>query len=194
MLNQKMLEELLATAMSCGGDFAEVYAEHTHQNNVQFVDGKIDKIHDTVLSGVGIRVFSGTRTVYASTSDLSHEGLLLCARSVADALGEGQEARSIILTPRTVIDRHPVRISPVTSDIKMRTDLLKEGCFAAKEYSDKISQVQGTLLGLWAATSSALRHPACSPLTYLMSGSSPARYIWQRVQPTSPMKLTASIT
>ncbi len=148
MIKTSILEEVLAKATSRGGDFAEIFAEHTHNNSIQFVDGSIDKINDNVISGVGIRVFQGQRTVYASTSDISREGLLRCAASVADALGEGSAPLSIHLTPTSVIDIHPVRIHPVTSDVRMRTDLLKAACFAAKEHSEKISQVQGTLMGV----------------------------------------------
>ena len=83
MIKQSFLEELLSVALSTGGDFSEVYAEHTRNHTIQFVNGKIDKLNDTVLSGVGIRIFKGERTVYASTSDLSREGLLACARSAA---------------------------------------------------------------------------------------------------------------
>ncbi len=148
MIKTNVLEEVLAKAMSRGGDFAEIYAEHTHNNSIQFVDGSVDKVNDNVISGVGIRVFSGQRTVYASTSDISREGLLRCAASVADALGEGSAPLAICLTSRTVTDIHPVRMHPVTSDVRMRTDLLKAACFSAKEHSEKISQVQGTLMGI----------------------------------------------
>ncbi len=148
MINQSLLEEVLAKATSRGGDFAEIYAEHTHNNSIQFVDGVIDKIHDNVISGVGIRVFSGQRTVYASTFDLSREGLLRCASSVADALGEGSAPISICLSRKTIADIHPVRIHPVTSDVRNRCDLLKTACFAAQEYHEKIAQVQGTLMGV----------------------------------------------
>ena len=148
MIKTSILEEVLAKAMSRGGDFAEIYAEHTHNNSIQFVDGSVDKINDNVISGVGIRVFLGQRTVYASTSDISREGLLRCAASVADAISEGSAPLAICLSPRTVTDIHPVRLHPVTSDVRMRTDLLKTACFSAKEYSEKISQVQGTLMGV----------------------------------------------
>ena len=93
MFKKELLEEVLSVAMSTGGDFAEVYGEHTRNNSIQLVNGKIDKINDNVLSGVGIRVFLGQRTVYASTTDLTREGLISCARSVADALGEGKSAQ-----------------------------------------------------------------------------------------------------
>ena len=148
MINQKLLEELIAVAMSTGGDFAEVYAEHTRSNGVQLLDGKIDRVNDNVLSGVGIRVFREQRTVYASTSDLTREGLLRCARSAADAMGEGNAQISICLTPQKITDIHPVRINPTEVEISRKTDVLKEACFAAMNHSDAISQVQGTLAGV----------------------------------------------
>ncbi len=148
MIKQSLLEELLAVAMSTGGDFAEVYAEHTRNNSIMFADKKIDRIGDHVLSGVGIRVFFGERTVYASTSDLSREALLTCARSAADALGEGNAPISICLTPGSVPNRHPVTFNPVDASVEQRIGILKEACFAALEYHDRIAQVQGTLAGV----------------------------------------------
>ena len=148
MIKQNLLEELLAVAMATGGDFAEVYAEHTRNNSLQFVDGRIDRITDNVLSGVGVRVFLGQRTVYASTSDLTREGLLRCARSAADALGEGSAQISICLKLQSVVDRHPVRINPFDAQASYKIDVLKQACVAATNYSDLISQVQGILLGV----------------------------------------------
>ena len=83
MFKQSLLEEVLGCALSSGGDFAELYGERTHNNTIQMVDGKIDKVCDNFLSGVGVRVFFGLRTVYACTTDLTREGLLACARSAA---------------------------------------------------------------------------------------------------------------
>jgi TldD protein len=148
MFKKELLEEVLSVAMSTGGDFAEIYGEHTRNNSIQLVNGKIDKINDNVLSGVGIRVFLGVRTVYSSTTDLTREGLISCARSVADALGEGKTAQSIVLKPKNIIDIHRVKIYPTGADIRIKTDILKDACFAAKDFSDKIAQVQGTLAGV----------------------------------------------
>ena len=131
MFDKKLLEEVLAAAMTSGADFAEIYAERTRNNSIRFVDGKIDRISDNFLSGVGIRAFSGTRTIYASTTDISREGLLACARSVSDAMGEGKAQISIVLTPKAVIDVHPVRINPSTAKTCIKTDILKQACFAA---------------------------------------------------------------
>ncbi len=148
MIKQELLSEILSTALSTGGDFAEVFAENARNGSIQFVDRRIDKISDNVLSGVGIRVFRGTRTVYASTSDTTRSGLLACARATADALGEGNSEISIVLRPKPVNNIHPVRIDPVSADIKVRSDILKSACFSALEHSDLITQVQGTIAGI----------------------------------------------
>ena len=148
MIKQQILEEVMSVAMSTGGDFAEVYAENTKNNTIQLVDGKIDRVTDNTYSGVGIRVFLGEKTVYATTTDLTRNGLLACAASAAEIMGELKKNISVTLRRETVADIHPVRINPITADMKNRTDILKTACFAAKEYSDKISQVQGTLLGV----------------------------------------------
>lgn len=148
MIKQQILEEVLSVAMSTGGDFAEVYAQNTKNNTIQMVDGKIDRISDNTYSGVGIRVFLGDKTVYATTTDLTRNGLLACAANAAQIMGEVKNSVSVTLNATPVADMHPVKINPVTADMKRRTDILKAACFAAKEYSDKISQVQGTLLGV----------------------------------------------
>ena len=83
IIERKLLERLLSVAMSTGADFAELYAENTQNNSVRLLDRKIDQIGSNTVSGAGIRAFLGTRTVYASTSDMSEAGLMACARAVA---------------------------------------------------------------------------------------------------------------
>lgn len=148
MIKKEILEDLLAVALSTDGDFAEVFGEHTRSNGLYLVNGKLDRVVDHVLSGVGVRVFLGQRTVYASTTDLSREGLIRCARAAADALGEGNAQISICLKPQHVTDIHPVLINPCGGELLQKSQILKSACFTAKEHSEKISQVQGTLAGV----------------------------------------------
>ena len=145
MLSKHLCSEILAVAMSTGADFAELYQEQTRNNSLHLIDGKIDSVGDNVLSGVGVRAFLGTRTVYATTSDISREGLLRCAAGVADAIGQSKREVSIHLTERIFPNVHPVRRLPGDVAVKERIDILREACTAAREYDEKISQVQGGL-------------------------------------------------
>lgn len=146
MISRALSEEILGVAMSTGADFAEIYQERTRENSIRILDGKIDRILDNILSGVGIRVFVGTKTIYASTSDISREGLLRCAASVAAAAGEGSVKADIHLTERVFPNIHPVEICPSSADVKIKTDLLRCAYTSAKEYASHISQVNAMLL------------------------------------------------
>ena len=148
MISKAIVESVLSCAMSGGADFVELYGEITRNNAVTMVDGKIDRVNDTLISGVGIRAFLGTRTVFASTSDTSREGLMKCARAVAAAMGEIKMDICVRLTERMLPNIHPALIVPSSVDAKVRADLLRAGCFAAKEYDPAISQVSGTLSGV----------------------------------------------
>ena len=148
MISKAFVEEVLSCAVSTGADFAELYGENTRNNSVSMVDGKIDRVGDNLLSGVGIRAFLGTRTVFASTSDITREGLLKCAASVAVAMGEIRQDVCVRLRERIFPNIHPVRVVPSGVDAAERAELLREGCFAAKEYNENISQVSGSILSV----------------------------------------------
>lgn len=145
MLNRLWTEEALGIAISGGADFAELFFEVSRSGGITLLDGVIDKISDNTVTGVGIRAFVGTRTVYASTSDTSREGLVRCAAAVKAALGENRESTKITLTEIGVNDIHPIRIAPLSSDIKYRCDILKEAALAAREYDKRIAQAMASL-------------------------------------------------
>ena len=146
MLPKRLLEEVLQKALSTGADFAEVYVERTKENSIFMIDSKVDSIKDRLISGVGIRILKGTRCITGSTSSMEREALLACAGRVADALDGVPERMSVHLTEHIFGDIHPVKIVPDSASMQFKTDLLKEGYFAAKNYHQDISQVTGTLL------------------------------------------------
>ena len=146
MLEKRLLEEILGIATSTGADFAEVYCELTRNGRVVLMGGKIETIADNTVSGVGIRAFLGTKTVYGSTSDISRAGLIKCAKSVAEAMGDKHTPQNVVLTERTFPNIHPVKIVPSTAEMKTKISLLREACTSAKEYDERIAQVVGNLL------------------------------------------------
>ncbi|MBQ7362936.1 MAG: TldD/PmbA family protein [Clostridia bacterium] len=146
MLAQRLLEEILGIAVSGGADFAEVYCELTRNGRVSLRNNLIDTIADETVSGVGIRAFRGTSTVYGSTSDISREGLIKCARSVASAMGECREGQNIVLRERIFPNIHPVRIVPASAEVGYKTELLRAACASASEYDKRIVQAVGNLM------------------------------------------------
>ena len=160
MLNKGTAAEVLAKAMSSGADFAEIFCELTRTQSLSLVDGKIEKITDNVISGVGIRVFRGTQTAYASTCDVTRSGLFTCAERAADVISDSKTSVSFSLCERIFPNVHAVKVEPVGAAMRRKIDLIKAGCFAAKNYDTHIAQVQGTLAlvdrTVWIANSEEL--------------------------------------
>ena len=146
MISKALCEKVLLAACATGADYGELYGQRTLNHNIYMVGSKVDSVKDAVIAGVGIRVFKGLRCVCASTVDTTEEGLLRCAKQVADALGAGTAQIQICLNPLEFTDVHPVLVDPVTAGNKRKADILKEAYFAAKEYDPMIGQVTGNLL------------------------------------------------
>ena len=146
MITQNICQEVLHAAMATGADYAELYCNRTLNQTISMISSKVDTVKDTVIAGVGIRVFKELRSVCATTVDTSREGLLRCARQAAEALGQGSAPMDIVLKEKSFPELHPVLRDPVEASNREKVELLKAGYFAAKEYDQCITQVTGTLL------------------------------------------------
>ena len=146
MMSRDTCQRVLQKAVSTGADYAEIYAENTVNHTISMIASKVDAIRDTVVAGAAIRVYKGLRSVMASTVDTSEAGLLRCAESAAEALGQGTAEIDIVLKERLFGDIHPVKIAPSSCTNAEKVAILKEGYFAAKEYDESVVQVSGNLL------------------------------------------------
>ena len=145
MVSRILLQNVLQKTLSTGADFAEIFVEHTRHNSIRMIDGKVDEISDSTISGVGIRAFKELKCVSASTTDLSREGLMKCAGQVADIIDTANAVINVNLIQRINTNIHPVKIVPDTVQKNVKIDILKEGYFTAKNYHESISQVTGTI-------------------------------------------------
>ena len=147
-LTKSFLSELLGIGLSSGADFAEIFAEDTLQSTMTLTGGIVEEISDRKISGLGIRLLKGTRSVYASTSDMDRNGLLRCVRSAAEAMGEIGEGVSVRLRERIFPDIHSVRIVPSSAAGEDKAELLHRAYDSAAVYSGEISQAQARLLSV----------------------------------------------
>ena len=146
MISREVCQRVLGKAVSTGADYAELFAENTLNHAINMIASKVDSIHDTVIAGAAVRVYKGLRSVMATTVDTSEEGLLRCAEQAAEALGQGSAQIDIVLKERLFGDIHPVQVAPASVSNREKVAVLKDGYFAAKAYSDAITQVSGTLM------------------------------------------------
>jgi len=87
-VDERMIRETLAEALSSGGDFADLFFQHRVNNDFRLEDGEVNRAFAVVELGVGVRVVRGDQTGYGFTEDLTREGLKLAAQTAA-AIADG---------------------------------------------------------------------------------------------------------
>jgi TldD protein len=142
MIDQDVLERVLATATRSGAEFAEIYAEDKRVTSAGLDDGKVEQVNSGRDRGVGIRVVRGDTTGFAHTADLSERGLNEAATAAAAAARDGGGGvRTIALTRRTTAPVNDVGIFPDTISKADKVALLERANDAARSAGSAIVQV-----------------------------------------------------
>lgn len=142
MVSQQVIGRVLEAALRHGGDFAEVYIEDACATGVGFIDGKLDEALSGRTHGAGVRIFDGTRSVYAYTNDTSLQALLQIAEQAGAALATNQkQVHEILLKVKVVSQAHPTLILPSSVAGQKKAELVKRAYHAAKAVSPLIVQV-----------------------------------------------------
>ena len=79
-LTDKQLNGILSAALSCGGEYADIFLEDTRISSMVLQDGKVSQAQQVCLYGAGIRAVQGSQTGYAYTMDLSEKAMLQAAK------------------------------------------------------------------------------------------------------------------
>lgn len=146
LVNERLLEKVVDTALARGADFAEVYVEDSRKSQYSILNSKPEKAVSGHMLGAGIRLFSGTQQIYTFTNDLSETGLLTAARAAADALRSGRPARAI--APKSAEEFGSRSIEGAQErDQKWKALILADE--AARASSSSITQVSASLSESW---------------------------------------------
>ena len=81
-----MLDKIVATALSHGGDYCDLYFENTVYFNLLLKDGAVTSGGCHTDYGVGIRVLKGERTGYAYAETTEMADMLAAARAASAPL------------------------------------------------------------------------------------------------------------
>lgn len=110
-VTEPQLQTLAATALSHGGDYSDLYFEHTTFFNLLLKDGVVSSGGFHTDFGVGIRVLKGEKTGYAYAENTEMADMLMAAKA-ASAIASGVND-SRIYTPvnNTIHDLYPMRLN-----------------------------------------------------------------------------------
>ena len=111
-VSEEDLGRLTATALATGGDFCDLYFEHTTFFNLLLKDGVVSSGGFHTDFGVGIRVLKGEKTGYAYSENTEMSDMISAART-ASAIATGSTAAPVTycnVTDRK-LDLYPMRDS-----------------------------------------------------------------------------------
>jgi len=95
------IDTVIRTALSSGGDFADVFFEHTVTDILILRDGEVNVASSDTDFGVGIRVVKGDRTGYAYSETTALEDMLRAARFAAGIGQCSSSASGNVFLPHT---------------------------------------------------------------------------------------------
>jgi TldD protein len=142
LVESSVVERVLESALSRGGDFAEVFVEDRSTSSAMLDQRKVEELSSGRDRGAGIRVVVGDTTGFAHTADLSEKGLLAAAQAAAAVAREGGGGvREIALS--TLRD-YPTTaaIEPGDVDKAKKIELLLHADDVARSEGSAITQVQ----------------------------------------------------
>lgn len=142
LVESSVVERVLESALSRGGDFAEVFVEDRSTSSAMLDQRKVEELSSGRDRGAGIRVVVGETTGFAHTADLSEKGLLAAAQAAAAVAREGGGGvREIALS--TLRD-YPTTaaIEPGDVDKAKKIELLLHADDVARSEGSAITQVQ----------------------------------------------------
>jgi len=77
MLKKEQLEKYLVKCLSTGADFAEIFLEDSSTKVIYFIDKKIQKVNNSFVKGIGVRVCLKDRVFYGSTNNFDEIDTLI---------------------------------------------------------------------------------------------------------------------
>lgn len=99
-VTQEDLQKVLTAALEKGGDYADLFFEHSFSNSVVLRDGTVNQAGSNIDFGMGVRVLAGDQTGYAYVEEVTLEEMLRAARTAARIATGTAKDRVIGLTEK----------------------------------------------------------------------------------------------
>ncbi len=167
-VSERQMESIVATALAHGGDYCDLYFEHTTYFNLTLRDGVVSAGGFHTDYGVGIRVLKGEKTGYAYSENTDMPDMIAAAKA-ASAIAAGANSRTTVNTNvyQRVTDRksdyYPITNSWRDNSADAFLPFILE---LEKEIFSKDSRIIKVLISLSNSMSDVLMFNSLGEMTY----------------------------
>lgn len=135
-------ENILKKALHKGGNFSELFFEHSRETKIVCEDKKIERVISGIDCGAGLRVISNLKTAYGYTNDLSPSSLLNLADDIAGSVAGKNFDRDINLKKRKPQTTFSIKQPPAQVPIQEKVKLVQKAEKLAWSLDKRIVQVR----------------------------------------------------
>ncbi len=145
-LDPAVMSSLLSTALSHGGDFAELFFEHRANSAITWEDQRVKSASRHIAQGVGIRVVKGDAIGYAYTESLELDAMRRAAETAGRIGASGERPAPVDATPQLTgvayySSNEPMSDAPAAAKVA----LLERADRAARAHDRTITRVDASV-------------------------------------------------
>ena len=145
-VTEDKLKELITISLAEGGDYSDLFFEHTLVDELILRDGEVNGAGSHIDYGMGIRVLAGDRTGYAYTEITSMKEMVNAAKSASIIAKECKKSEPAInVTPLENKNHYPIMVPWEESSITSRSIYIKELNDKIFSLDSRVNKVLGKL-------------------------------------------------
>lgn len=93
MLSKQQLQRLLTLCMRSNADFAEIFEEEGSSEAISMLNNNVEDVNRILRSGIGVRLYEGTRSVYGYTNVTDERSLETMINDLRASLGKKKKEK-----------------------------------------------------------------------------------------------------
>lgn len=101
-VSEEDLKKVLTVALEKGGDYADLFFEHSFRNSIGLQDGAVNSSNSNIDFGMGVRVLAGDQTGYAYVENVTLDEMLRAARTAARIASDGTVKTPVAMTEKVL--------------------------------------------------------------------------------------------
>jgi TldD protein len=107
-VNQELILKTMSIAMEKGGDYCDLFFQHSVSNYVALEDDAVNRAYSNIDFGVGIRVVNGDQTGYSFTEEITPEAMKTAAATAANIAQDSAPGKIASLQHYPTPDYYPI--------------------------------------------------------------------------------------
>lgn len=172
-ISDELCQKLLSKALARGGDFADIFVEHTVSNWLILEDEKVNQSYTDITLGVGIRTVKGQQVGYGFTQDLTEKSMLSAAATASTIANETPTDFTKQFTSPKMQSYYPFQTTDLDIDLDKKLPLVKSINGKCFELSDKVIKVNAglhdSIRRIMVVTSDGVKAEDIQPRNYLFA-------------------------